>query len=542
MATAVFFSFISSLFVCMALVPPLQRTATRLRFIDVPDDRKAHAAPIPCVGGIAFGSAALLSILCWIPKEPIVVTSVMGALVILGFGIWDDRAGLNYRVKLIGQLIAVFIVVVIGEVRFQQLPFLFELDPPLWLSIPLTALFLVGTANAVNLADGLDGLAGGMAFLSFAGIAYLAYLSHDITVVILAAGFLGGLLGFLRYNTYPAKIFMGDAGSQLLGFCMGILVILLCDPSRSPFSLSMGLLILGLPFLDTIAVMGHRLAKGSSPFIGDRNHVHHKLLSLGFSHYEAVIIIYAIQALMVALAYMLRWQSDTLILSIYGGFAFAMFALFLATERGVLLLSTPVGRRMLSDRRLARVGLFISDMAPRYLAVVVPLFLIMNVFLPGHVPIDVSYAALGLFALVLLGWYFLPGRMPLFVRGGLYVGTAFLMYMTEQSTLPAIWPIYVTHSTVLAVIAVLVLISMRFSRGNRFHTTPLDYLMVFFALIIPILPEMRTDMPTLSILAGKLIILYFSFELLLHTFTDRVKQLGFVSLWILFGLGVRAWL
>ncbi len=99
-----------------------------------------------------------------------------------------------------------------------------------------------------------------------------------------------------------------------------------------------------------------------------------------------------------------------------------------------------------------------------------------------------------------------------------------------------------TQNTLLAVIAILVLLSMRFSRGNRFQTTPLDYLMVFFALIVPLLPEMRADMPTLSILAAKLIVLYFSFELMLHAFADRVKQFGLVSLWILFGLGVRAWL
>jgi UDP-GlcNAc:undecaprenyl-phosphate GlcNAc-1-phosphate transferase len=149
-----------------------------------------------------------------------------------------------------------------------------------------------------------------LAFLSFAGIAYLAYLSHDTTVLVLAAGFLGGLLGFLRYNTYPARIFMGDAGSQLLGFSMGVLVLLMSDPARAPFPVTVGLLVLGLPFLDTLAVMGQRLAKGRSPFIGDRNHVHHKLLALGLSHYEAVIVIYGIQAVMVGLAYLLRWQSD----------------------------------------------------------------------------------------------------------------------------------------------------------------------------------------------------------------------------------------
>ncbi|QOJ33605.1 MAG: undecaprenyl/decaprenyl-phosphate alpha-N-acetylglucosaminyl 1-phosphate transferase [Nitrospira sp.] len=542
MTSAVFFSFITSLFICMALIPPLQLNAGRWSFMDLPGGRKVHANPIPRIGGIAFGSAALLSIFFWGPQDPAVGPVLLSALVILAFGIWDDRANLNYKVKLIGQLVAVFAVVIVGDIRLEQVPFLYDENAPLWLALPLTVVFLVGAANAVNLSDGLDGLAGGLAFLSFAGIAYLAYLSHDTTVLVFAAGFLGGLLGFLRYNTYPARIFMGDAGSQLLGFSMGVLVLLLSDPSRNPFPVTIGLLVLGLPFLDTIAVMGQRLAKGRSPFIGDRNHVHHKLLALGLSHYEAVIVIYGIQAVMVGLAYLLRWQSDALILTMYGTFAFAMFALFVATERGGILLSESTDGRVLSDTKMARIGLWLSDMAPRFLAVVVPLFLIANVFVPGHVPMDVGYAALGLFAVVLGGLWLMPEYRSHFVRGGLYVGSAFLMYMGEQSGILDIWPIYVTQNTLLAVIAILVLLSMRFSRGNRFQTTPLDYLMVFFALIVPLLPEMRADMPTLSILAAKLIVLYFSFELLLHTFADRVKQFGLVSLWILFGLGVRAWL
>lgn len=542
MTSAVFFSFITSLFICMALIPPLQLNAGRWSFMDLPGGRKVHANPIPRIGGIAFGFAALLSIFFWGPQDPAVGPVLLSALVILAFGIWDDRANLNYKVKLIGQLVAVFAVVIVGDIRLEQVPFLYDENAPLWLALPLTVVFLVGAANAVNLSDGLDGLAGGLAFLSFAGIAYLAYLSHDTTVLVFAAGFLGGLLGFLRYNTYPARIFMGDAGSQLLGFSMGVLVLLLSDPSRNPFPVTIGLLVLGLPFLDTIAVMGQRLAKGRSPFIGDRNHVHHKLLALGLSHYEAVIAIYGIQAVMVGLAYLLRWQSDALILTMYGTFAFAMFALFVATERGGILLSESTDGRVLSDTKMARIGLWLSDMAPRFLAVVVPLFLIANVFVPGHVPMDVGYAALGLFAVVLGGLWLMPEYRSHFVRGGLYVGSAFLMYMGEQSGILDIWPIYVTQNTLLAVIAILVLLSMRFSRGNRFQTTPLDYLMVFFALIVPLLPEMRADMPTLSILAAKLIVLYFSFELLLHTFADRVKQFGLVSLWILFGLGVRAWL
>ncbi len=542
MTSAVFFSFITSLFICMALIPPLQLNAGRWRFMDLPGERKVHANPIPRIGGIAFGFAALLSIFFWVPQDPIITPVLVSATIILGFGIWDDRANLNYRTKLVGQLLAVFVVVVIGHIRFEQVPFFFAEEAPLWLTVPLTIVFLVGASNAVNLSDGLDGLAGGLAFLSFAGIAYLAYLSHDITVLVLAAGFLGGLLGFLRYNTYPARIFMGDAGSQLLGFSMGVLVLIMSDSGRAPFPVSIGLLVLGLPFLDTIAVMGQRLAKGRSPFIGDRNHVHHKLLALGLSHYEAVIVIYGIQAVMVGLAYLLRWQSDGLILAMYGAFALAMFALFVATERRRVPLSISSSGRVLSDTKLARAGLWLSDMAPRFLAVVVPLFLVANVFLPGHVPTDVGLAAISLFVVVMAGPWFMPQYRSHFVRGGLYVGSAFLMYMGEQSGISDIWPIYVTQNTLLALIALLVLLSMRFSRGNRFQTTPLDYLMVFFALIVPLLPEMRADMPTLSILAAKLIVLYFAFELLLHSFVDRVQQLGFLSLWVLFGLGVRAWL
>ncbi|MBS0158341.1 MAG: undecaprenyl/decaprenyl-phosphate alpha-N-acetylglucosaminyl 1-phosphate transferase [Nitrospira sp.] len=542
MTSAVFFSFITSLFICMALIPPLQMNAGRWSFMDLPGERKVHSNPIPRIGGIAFGFSALLSIFFWVPQDPVIPSVLVSASILLGFGIWDDRANLNYRTKLLGQLLAVLVVIVFGHIRFEQIPFFYEEEAPLWVTVLLTVVFLVGSSNAVNLSDGLDGLAGGLAFLSFAGIAYLAYLSHDITVLVLAAGFLGGLLGFLRYNTYPARIFMGDAGSQLLGFSMGILVLLMSDPARNPFPVSVSFLLLGLPFLDTIAVMGQRLAKGRSPFIGDRNHVHHKLLALGLSHYEAVIVIYGIQAVMVGLAYLLRWQSDPLICTMYGAFATAMFALFVATERRRIPSSVSSSGRVLSDTKLARAGLWLSEMAPRFLAVVVPLFLVANVFLPGHVPTDVGFAAISLFVVVMAGPWFMPQYRSHFVRGGLYVGSAFLMYMGEQSGIPEIWPIYVTQNTLLALIAILVLLSMRFSRGNRFQTTPLDYLMVFFALIVPLLPEMRADMPTLSILAAKLIVLYFSFELLLHTFTDRVNQLGLVSLWILLGLGVRAWL
>jgi UDP-GlcNAc:undecaprenyl-phosphate GlcNAc-1-phosphate transferase len=405
-------------------------------------------------------------------------------------------------------------------------------------------LFLVAVSNAVNLTDGLDGLAGGLSFLTLCGIAYLAYLANDSTVLLLTIPFLGGLLGFLRYNTYPARIFMGDSGSQLLGFIMGVLAILLTDSSRGPFSPALALLLLGLPFLDTLGVIGQRLAEGRSPFVGDRTHIHHKLLSVGFSHYEAVTVIYAFQAGMLCLAYLLRWQSDMLIVPLYLILASVVLAVFVASSHGLIPNLAPQRARGCSDRWLSDVlsRPWLQDLPIRFLAAVVPLFLIATVFLPAQVPQDIGYISTALFAIVLAGLSFVPQLAPYFVRGGLYMGSTFLLYVSDASWMRADPPLSMSYHILFGAIAVMVLLCMRFDSQNRFQTTPLDYLMVFLAVVFPFLPEVSTDISALGLFAAKLIVLYFSFELLLHAFSDRVKQLGLVSLWILFGLGIRRWL
>ncbi len=544
MSSALFFSFITSLLICMALIPPLRLMAERFCIMDAPGERKIHQHPVPRVGGIAFALGACASIAWWAPKDSTTLSVLFGGLVILGFGVWDDRVNLGYRMKLVGQVVAALAVIFLGGIRFESIPFLLDAELPLWAGIPVTVLFLVAVSNAVNLTDGLDGLAGGLSFLTLCGIAYLAYLSNDSTVLLLTVPFLGGLLGFLRYNTYPARIFMGDGGSQLLGFIMGVLVILLTDSTGGPFSPALSLFLLGLPFLDTLGVSAQRLAEGRSPFIGDRKHIHHKLLTVGLSHYEAVTVIYALQAGMVGLAYLLRWQSDTLIVPLYLLLAGVVLTLFIAAGHGLILKPAPLSARVWSDRWLSDVlsSPWLRDLPIQFLAAVVPLFLIATVFLPAHVPNDVGYMSTALFGIVLLGLSLLPRLAPYFVRGGLYVGTTFLLYVSDDSWMRAVPPVPVTYHTLFGAMAVMVLLSMRFDSQSRFQTTPLDYLMVCLAVVFPFLPEVRTDISALGLLSAKLIVLFFSFELLLHAFSDRVKQLGLVSLWILFGLGIRVWL
>jgi UDP-GlcNAc:undecaprenyl-phosphate GlcNAc-1-phosphate transferase len=544
MNSELFFSFMTSLLICMALIPPLRLLAGRFHIMDQPGERKVHQDPVPTVGGIAFALGAFASILWWGPKDSTTLSILLGGLIILSFGVWDDRANLGYRIKLLGQLVAALAVIIIGGIRIESIPFLLDAELPMWVGIPVTVVFLVAVSNAVNLTDGLDGLAGGLSFLTLCGIAYLAYLSNDSTVLWLTVPFLGGLLGFLRYNTYPARIFMGDGGSQLLGFIMGVLAILLTDSTSGPFSPALSLFLLGLPFLDTLGVAGQRLVEGRSPFSGDRKHVHHKLMKVGLSHYEAVTAIYAIQAGMVGLAYLLRWQSDTLIVPLYLILAGTVLALFIAAGHGLIPTPALQGARVRTNRWLSDVlsVSWLCDLPIQFLAAVVPLFLIASVFLPAYIPDDVGYMSIALFGIVLLGLLLLPRLAPYFVRGGLYMGSTFLMYVSDASWMKALAPIPMTYHILFGAMAVMVLLSMRFGYQGRFQTTPLDYLMVCLAVIFPFLPEVRMEISAFGLFAAKLIVLFFSFELLLHAFSDRVKQLGLVSLWILFGLGIRMWL
>jgi UDP-GlcNAc:undecaprenyl-phosphate GlcNAc-1-phosphate transferase len=541
MMNELFFSSMTALLVCMALIPPLRIAAERFQVMDLPGERKVHEHPVPRVGGLAFAVGACIAIAWWGARDATTFSVLLGCVIIVAFGVWDDRVDLSYRSKLVGQLLASFAVVWGGDIWFTTLPFLSDVEVPVWAGMLGTVVFLVGVSNAVNLTDGLDGLAGGLSFLTLSGIAYLAYLSNDSTVLLLTVPFLGGLLGFLRYNTYPARIFMGDGGSQLLGFIMGVLAILLTDSSRGPFSPSLAFFLLGLPFLDTLGVTGQRLAEGRSPFMGDRAHIHHKLLRFGFTHYEAVTVIYTIQAGMLGLAFLLRWQSDTLILPLYLMIAGSVLMLFIAAGRGLLPNLTSQSGHFLSTVAVTRLmnGPWLTDLPMQFLAVIVPCFLIALVFVPSNVPTDVGYLSIIIFGIVLFGLSLSPRVAPYFVRGGLYVGTTFLLYVCEESRYRSMSAVAMAHNVFFIVVALMVLLSLRFNERNRFQTTPLDYLMVFLAVTFPLLPEVSADIAHLGVFAAKLLVLFFSFELLLHAFANRVLQLGLVSLWILFGLGFR---
>ncbi len=541
MSNELFFSFLGSLVICMALIPVLMATAGRLQFVDLPDHRKIHHVPMAKVGGIAFAVGTFVAMLLWAPKDPIVTSGLIGGAVILLFGAWDDRVGLGYKAKFLGQLIAAAVVVWVGGVHISSLPFMGETPLPLWIAVPVTLFLLVAVTNALNLADGLDGLAGGLSLLSFVGMAFLAYLTDDWVMMSMMVAVLGGLLGFLRFNTYPASIFMGDAGSQFLGFYLGLCAIVLTDPARGPYSPALISLIWGLPILDTAGVMIQRLVERRSPFVADKNHIHHKLLGFGLSHREAVMVIYGLQAVLVSLAFSLRWQTDIEVLAIYTVFACAIFSVFvIRADRFFASRIHKESPAIPEVRSPAGAGWF-SKLPLYMLACAVAVFFLASVFLPSHVPLDVGAVALLLSLLLPIGAGIFPSAAPWFMRVGLYVGGTFVLYLSDQGVSETQRIFHTPLNVFFLCLAILIMLTVRFGSAHRFQTTPLDYLILFLALVIPFLPEIQVEGINVSLLTAKMIVLFFAFELLLDTFAERVKSIGFVLLWVLLGLGFRAW-
>lgn len=319
-------SFLVALFTCSLLIPLLVRYSEALGLMDHPDqDRKAHVNAISRAGGIAIYASALLALfLSPASTSPVFGILLAGTLIFL-FGLLDDARSLNHWWKFGGQFAAAFVVISSGVV-IERLPGMGVASLPNWISYPFTFVFLVGVTNAVNLSDGLDGLAGGSTFLSLGLIAVLSYFADEYSVTILAVAIAGGIAGFLRYNTHPATVFMGDSGSQFIGLMAACLAIVATQSESGSHSATLPLLILGLPVLDTVYVMVIRIKNGQSPFKADSSHLHHRLVRLGLEKHEAVGIYYCAQLSLLALAYALRFQHEVLVLTYYTAFCAIVLA------------------------------------------------------------------------------------------------------------------------------------------------------------------------------------------------------------------------
>ena len=295
LAVAALIAFIST--------PVVKNLAYKVGAVDVPkDNRRMHKRPIPRLGGLAIFLGFILSVLIFLPLDEPLRGMLLGAVIIVVLGIFDDIYALPAKPKFLIQIAASLIAVLMGnKITILSNPNVFS-DNPIWelgwLSIPVSVIWIVAITNAVNLIDGLDGLACGVSTISALTMLVIALCVSDPTVAILMAALSGACIGFLPYNLNPAKIFMGDTGATFLGFIMATASIDGLFKFYNVISFAVPFLMLGLPIFDTCSAIVRRVSHGQSPMTADRSHIHHKLIDMGFSQKQAVAVLYIISAIL----------------------------------------------------------------------------------------------------------------------------------------------------------------------------------------------------------------------------------------------------
>ena len=519
----------------------------KAHIVDVPNERKVHKRPMPKVGGVAFAFGSLVPVLFFIGINPVdrfTVSVMIGAWIIVLFGFLDDVKDLGYKAKFFGQILAALVVISYGGLTISRLGNLLPdgLFLPPVLALPLTLIAIIGVTNAVNLADGLDGLAGGISLLSFICMGYLAYQCGHMFITMMSVAMTGGLFGFLRFNTHPATVFMGDAGSQLIGF-LAVTLSLGLTQGNTPLSPLLPLLLLGFPVLDTLMVMTERRINGRPMFVADKNHFHHKLMALGLYHTESVSAIYVIQAVLVTFAFVFRFYSDWMLLLFYAGFSGTIFAaVILANKNGFRFNRTGVFDRVVKNRmRVFKEEQSLIKLSFGALELMLPALLIFTCFLSADIAgyaaaLAVLFAATILFSgIVKKKW---AGGI---LRLHLYLLIPYLIFISE--TEPVSWAVgrpmrYVDIS--YGLLAVFVVLTVKFTRRKKgFKATPMDFLILFAALVIPNLPDARIQSFHMGMVATKIIVLFFSFEVWICELRENPTRAELATIAALLVLAVR---
>jgi len=536
-----------SVFITVSLIPIMTRLANRFQMVDFPNPRKVHTRPVPRIGGFAMALGAFIPIFLWISVDDFVRAYLAGAGVLVFFGLLDDMKGLGYKVKFAGQVLAGLVVVYFGGVRIESLGTLLPgaMQIPDWFSFLLSLVAIVGVTNAINLADGLDGLAGGITLLCFCCIGYLAYLEENTVVILLSLSLAGAIFGFLRYNTHPAVLFMGDTGSQLLGFS-AIVLALKITQGDTPLSPVLPLIILGFPVLDTLTVMAERIREGRSPFSPDKNHFHHRLIRLGLSHADAVFTIYLIQATMIVSAIIFKYHNDWMLIASYASFSiFVIIAFTVADRKGFRFKHFPSiedlfsGRvRSMKDRHLIiKTSFTVSKM-------IVPLLFLISCLFPAHIPSYVSIIAMCFAFVILAARIFLKNYMGFCLRFVLFLTIPLLLYLVKQEK--AVWisaQLVNLYHISFGITAFFIILVAKYSRRLQgFRMTTMDFLIIFIAAVIPNLPDKSIQSHQLGLLTVQIVVLLFSYEVLIKELRGRFDTLTASTLTGLGCISVRGFL
>lgn len=331
----------------LVLTPAVRRLAHHVDAVDHPDERRVNTSPMPRGGGVAVGVAFLVVVAAlfladatvglWGPLDalarPDVVALLLGGAAAVLIGLLDDRFDLRARWQFGGQLLVALIPVglgiTVGAVANPFGPGVIRLEG-IWGAI-FVVVWTVGMINSINFIDGLDGLSSGVALIAAVtlGIISATGPAREPVVALVCITLAGALLGFLRWNFHPASIFIGTSGVMFLGYSLALLSIL------GSAKVAVALLVLGVPIIDTFYIIVRRVLRGRSPFSADRGHIHHRLLDLGLTHTQTVLLIYAICAGLGALSLVLSGS----------GQLYAFLGAFLVFGLVILLLDRVVDSR-----------------------------------------------------------------------------------------------------------------------------------------------------------------------------------------------------
>ena len=331
-------AFAAALLVSLVTTPLVRRLALRYELKDHPHERKVHDKSIPHLGGIAIFLGFLSGFaVFWYFDKPLAMLILnrfwgvfVGAFIIILLGIYDDIKGANFYQKFTGQILAAGFVVWSGyTITAITNPFGGQIMLGI-LAVPATILWIVSITNAINLLDGLDGLAAGVSIIVCFTLLLISYNTGspnmmNVKVLVMTIILIGAIIGFLRYNFNPAVIFMGDTGSLFLGFTISCIALEGSYTAPTTVAILVPIIALGVPIIDMILAIYRRTRKGTHPFRADREHVHHKLLDLGMSHKNAVIVIYFITVLFCIIAILLtaaNSRTSALLLLVIGAIVF----------------------------------------------------------------------------------------------------------------------------------------------------------------------------------------------------------------------------
>tara|TARA_A100001015_G_scaffold122128_1_gene135372 strand:+ start:909 stop:2534 length:1626 start_codon:yes stop_codon:yes gene_type:complete len=523
-------AFISSLLITILLIPPLTYFSGVFNLYDYPSARKVHATPIPRIGGIAITMAILIPIATLLSINTATIGLILALVCIFILGVLDDIVSLNYRYKFLFQIIATCLVLGMGYIDVAD-SYYYQAD--LGRTVCLVALYLfftLGVTNAINLADGLDGLAGGATLLSFSMMGLLAYESDNSEILIMVLAILGSVFGFLRYNTHPAKVFMGDTGSLLLGFLLGVLSILICHSESNAYVKTLPLLLVGLPVFDTLFVMAYRISQGRSPFHADKNHFHHRLMDNGLKHQQAVLLIYLIQVVFVLLAYFLRYSSELDVM------------LAFMTISGVCIAVSTIKWSVLGSithlqYKNTVTFQFLSSWVNKHsvpiyaiLSSVLTGYLLLSCYFPDQMNIEIIYI------LIIIS---LANGLLLIVRRNreinwldrlaIHCMCLMTMYFVYQKSIELDHMVLIVHNSMLLIAAVLVLMLVTLHRQRQFAGSTLDFLMISSVIVVLNLPDSPIDVTGVSLVIIKLLVLFYCVEYVLYNLTKNRWLLRVIS-------------